>query len=45
MVLAISTLKNVFPLHIETHDYDLKYPNVRANNVHETEYPKRCITT
>ena len=28
MTLAISMLKNTFPLHIKTQDYDLKYPSV-----------------
>ena len=28
MSLAISMLKNIFPLNTKTQDYHLKYPNV-----------------
>ena len=28
MALAISMLKNIFPLHTKTQDYHLTYPNV-----------------
>ena len=28
MTLGISMLSNIFPLHIETRNYHLKYPNV-----------------